>query len=58
MGAVRPWALLPVVFMGGVLETGAPLVVIVCLVTMAIDVIKVRSAFLLCYQWVHFTVQT
>lgn len=49
MGAVRPWGLLPVVFMGSVLETGAHLLAIVCRVTMAIGVIKVNSFFLLCH---------
>jgi len=47
MGAVRPWGCLPVVVMGGVLETGAHLLVIVYRVTTAIDVIKVRTVFLL-----------
>lgn len=54
---MRPWGRLPVVFMGGALETGAHLLVIVCLVTMAIDVIKVKSVFSVIKLTFHFTMQ-
>lgn len=54
---MRPWGRLPLVFMGSALETGAHLLVTVCLVTMAIDVIKVKSVFSDIKMTFHFTMQ-